>query len=117
MYAESKRRARGVKQVNWSAASLAKRTRPPTGPAKREVVTAPFLKWLDDWLVLHPDISEEQLALSAASAARSVYSWRSGAVATLRLEVADRFLIAAGEPAYILDELYPLDDHTFAVAA
>ncbi len=117
MYREAKRRADGVKPVNWTAATLAKRTRPPSGPVKRQVDPTPFLKWLDGWLAVHSDTTEERLALSAESAARSVHSWRVGNVAAIHLEVIDRFLLAAGEPAYILDELYPLDDHTFAVAA
>ena len=106
---EAARRRKEVKPRNWSAASLAKREHQDRSVKQSD--SGPFIKWLDGWLAAHPETTVKVLSRRAGSSPRSVWSWRNGQVPEIMLSVVDRFLIAAGEPAAILDQLYPLTRH------
>ncbi len=112
---EAKRRAAGIPERNWSAKTLAKRRRVAPG-GMYEVAPGPFLEWLDRWEARNPG-ELARLSARAGSAIRSVRSMREGEVTMIRLDLVDRYLLAAGEVPAVLNELYPLDDHEHAVAA
>lgn len=106
IWQEGKRRSLGVKPRNWSAETLEKRRR-RSSMEMYEVDPAPFLEWLESWQTMHPG-GFSGLAACAGSAPRSASSWRAGSVHKIRLDVIDRYLIAAGEVPAVLDELYPM---------
>ena len=113
---EAQRRAAGIPARNWSEESLKKRTRPAPWKVRREVDAGLFVEWFERWYARHPDESLEDLSRAAGSSRRLLYALKTGERSTVRLDVVDRFLVAAGEPPSVLDELYPLD-HEYAVAA
>lgn len=113
---EAKRRAAGIPERNWSARTLAKRRRVQRTDTY-EVAPGPFLEWLDGWLARNPG-QLSTLSARAGSAIRSVRSMREGEVEVIRLDLVDRYLLAAGEVPAVLNDLYPLaDSHEHAVAA
>jgi hypothetical protein len=72
----------------------------------------PFTAWLRAWLAEHPDVTAKDLAVRAGGNDTSLLRHLLAGdrqKQRLQLETVDRYLLAAGEPASTLEELYPTD--------
>jgi hypothetical protein len=116
IYGDGRRRAAGVKPRNWGPKS--KRVQ---AQRRRDdnvfLPVEPFLGWLSEWLRFNPEQRLGNLCRAAGSTERSVLAWRTGERGHIQIGLVDRFLVAAGEPPNLLDVLYPLDSHEYAVSA
>lgn len=90
------------------AAKVAQQLAPAGNWTKERLDPAPILRWLDAYLLTHPDESLERLCLGAGVASRRIGDWRVGKH-TASLRVVDGLLVAAGEPPHTLHALYPIE--------